>query len=91
MSYAKIKEVAQMPHLLEIQNESYKWFVEEGLKEVFEDISPIHDYAGNLVLEFIDYYDSYKETCIQLYEIKKNVFLAMENLNTVVGQNVLNY
>ena len=44
-----------------------------------------------ILLEFIDYYDSYKETCIQLYEIKKNVFLAMENLNTVVGQNVLNY
>lgn len=43
------------------------------------------------LLEFIDYYDSYKETCIQLYEIKKNVFLAMENLNIVVGQNVLNY
>ena len=43
------------------------------------------------LLEFIDYYDSYKETCIQLYEIKENVFLAMENLNTVVGQNVLNY
>ena len=43
------------------------------------------------LLEFIDYFDSYKETCIQLYEIKKNVFLAMENLNTVVGQNVLNY
>lgn len=43
------------------------------------------------LLEFIDYYDSYKETCIQLYEIKKNVFLAMENLNKVVGQNVLNY
>ena len=43
------------------------------------------------LLEFIDYYDSYKETCIQLYEIKKNVFLAMENLNTIVGQNVLNY
>ena len=43
------------------------------------------------LLEFIDYYDSYKETCIQLYEIKQNVFLAMENLNTVVGQNVLNY
>ena len=43
------------------------------------------------LLEFIDYDDSYKETCIQLYEIKKNVFLAMENLNTVVGQNVLNY
>jgi len=55
MSYSKIKEVAEMPHLLQIQNDSYKWFVEEGLKEVFEDISPIRDYAGNLVLEFIDY------------------------------------
>ena len=43
------------------------------------------------LLEFIDYYDSYKDTCTTLYEIKKNVFLAMENLNTVVGQNVLNY
>ena len=43
------------------------------------------------LLEFIDYYDSYKEACIQLYEIRKNVFLAMENLNTVVGQNILNY
>jgi DNA-directed RNA polymerase subunit beta len=55
MSYSKITEVAEMPHLLQIQNDSYKWFVEEGLKEVFEDISPIRDYAGNLVLEFIDY------------------------------------
>ena len=55
MSYSKITEVAEMPHLLQIQNDSYKWFVEEGLKEVFEDISPIKDYAGNLVLEFVDY------------------------------------
>ena len=43
------------------------------------------------LLEFIDYYDSYKETCIQLHEIKKDVFLAMENLNTTIGQNILNY
>ena len=43
------------------------------------------------LLEFIDYYDSYKETCIQLHEIKQSVFLAIENLNTVVGQNILNY
>ncbi|MDD3200171.1 MAG: DNA-directed RNA polymerase subunit beta [Eubacteriales bacterium] len=55
MSYSKINEVAAMPNLIEIQTESYNWFVEEGLKEVFEDISPIKDYAGNLVLEFIDY------------------------------------
>ncbi|MCR4600843.1 MAG: DNA-directed RNA polymerase subunit beta [Clostridia bacterium] len=56
MSYAKIHEVAEMPHLLEIQLDSYDWFVEEGIREVFEDISPIHDYSGNLTLEFIDYF-----------------------------------
>ncbi len=55
MSYSKINEVAEMPNLIEIQRESYDWFINEGLKEVFEDISPIKDYAGNLVLEFIDY------------------------------------
>lgn len=55
MSYSKIHEVAAMPNLIQIQTESYDWFIREGLKEVFEDISPIKDYAGNLVLEFIDY------------------------------------
>ncbi len=55
MSYSKIDEVAQMPNLVRIQTDSYKWFLEEGLREVFEDISPIKDYAGNLVLEFVDY------------------------------------
>ncbi|HYE67110.1 MAG TPA: DNA-directed RNA polymerase subunit beta, partial [Anaerovoracaceae bacterium] len=55
MSYSKINEVAAMPNLIQIQTESYDWFIEEGLREVFEDISPIKDYAGNLVLEFIDY------------------------------------
>ncbi|MGN0710950.1 MAG: DNA-directed RNA polymerase subunit beta [Anaerovoracaceae bacterium] len=55
MSFSKIKEVAEMPNLIEIQTASYDWFIKEGLQEVFEDISPIKDYAGNLVLEFIDY------------------------------------
>jgi DNA-directed RNA polymerase subunit beta len=55
MSYSKIREVAEMPNLIQIQTESYKWFVEEGLKEVFEDISPVKDYAGNLALEFLNY------------------------------------
>ncbi|MDR1135997.1 MAG: DNA-directed RNA polymerase subunit beta [Clostridiales Family XIII bacterium] len=55
MSYSKIREVAEMPNLIQIQTESYKWFVDEGLKEVFEDISPIKDYAGNLVLEFMEH------------------------------------
>ncbi len=55
MSYSKIKEPLEMPNLIEIQKKSYDWFLESGLKEVFEDVSPICDYTGNLVLEFIDY------------------------------------
>lgn len=55
MSFSKIKETAEMPNLIEIQVESYKWFLEQGLKEVFTDISPIEDYTGNLILEFVDY------------------------------------
>ena len=55
MSYGKINEVLEMPNLIEIQINSYNWFLDEGLKEVFHDVSPITDYAGNLVLEFVDY------------------------------------
>ena len=56
MSYAKSSEVLEMPNLIEIQKNSYQWFVDKGLKEVLEDVSPICDYSGNLVLEFSDYY-----------------------------------
>lgn len=56
MSYSKIDEVLDMPNLIEVQKNSYRWFLEEGLREVFADISPIQDYTGNLVLEFLDYY-----------------------------------
>ena len=55
MSFSKIHEVGCMPNLIRIQTDSYQWFIEEGLREVFEDISPIRDYADNLVLEFIDH------------------------------------
>ncbi len=55
MSYGKINEVLEMPNLIEIQKNSYDWFLDEGLEEVFHDVSPITDYAGNLILEFIDY------------------------------------
>ena len=55
MSYGKIREVIDMPNLIEIQKNSYDWFLNEGLKEVFHDVSPITDYTGNLILEFIDY------------------------------------
>ena len=56
MSYSKIDEVLELPDLNEVQKRSYSWFLEEGLKEVFEDISPIQDYTGNLILEFVDYF-----------------------------------
>ena len=56
MSYAKSNEVLEMPNLIEIQKNSYQWFVDKGLKEVLADVSPICDYSGNLVLEFSDYY-----------------------------------
>ena len=55
MSFSKINEVLDMPNLIEVQKDSYKWFLEEGLKEVFEDVSSITDYTGNLVLNFISY------------------------------------
>ena len=55
MSYSKIDEVLDMPNLIEVQKNSYKWFLEEGLREVFRDVSPITDYTGNLILEFPDY------------------------------------
>jgi DNA-directed RNA polymerase subunit beta len=54
-SYARINEVLDIPNLIEIQQKSYQWFLEEGLREMFHDISPIQDFTGNLVLEFIDY------------------------------------
>ena len=54
-SYARIKEVLEVPNLIEIQKQSYQKFLDEGLREIFRDISPIQDFTGNLVLEFIDY------------------------------------
>ena len=55
ISYSKINEVLEMPNLIEVQKDSYKWFLEEGLAEVFDDINPITDFSGNLVLEFTDF------------------------------------
>lgn len=54
-TYARINEVLEIPNLIEIQQKSYQWFLDEGLREMFQDISPIQDFTGNLVLEFIDY------------------------------------
>ena len=55
MSYSRQKEVLEMPNLIEVQKDSYQWFLDEGMKEVFEDISPIADYSGKLSLEFVDF------------------------------------
>ena len=56
MSYSHINEVLEMPNLIEVQKNSYQWFIDKGLKEVLEDVSPICDFSGNLILEFDDYY-----------------------------------
>ena len=55
MSFARIEEVLDMPNLIEVQKKSYQWFLDEGLKEVFKEVSGITDYTGNLVLDFVDY------------------------------------
>lgn len=54
-SYARIKEVLELPNLIEIQTASYQWFLDEGIREMFQDISPVEDFTGNLILEFVDY------------------------------------
>jgi len=54
-NFGKLKEVLELPNLIEVQRNSYSWFLREGLREVFQDISPIQDFTGNLVLEFLDY------------------------------------
>ena len=55
MSFSKIRDVLDMPNLIEVQKNSYQWFLDDGLREVFRDISPIMDYTGNLILDFVDY------------------------------------
>ena len=69
-SYSRIKEVLDLPNLIEIQTDSYKWFLDEGLREMFDDIMPIEDFQGNLSLEFVDY---------QLLEPKYTVDEAREH------------
>ena len=72
MSYSRSKEVLEMPNLIEVQRDSYEWFLTTGLKEVLDDISPIEDYAQNLSLEFIDF---------KLCEEDKNIFAYTRSLN----------
>ena len=70
MSYARQKEVLDMPNLIEVQKDSYQWFLDEGLKEVFDDISPITDYSGNLSLEFVDFKLNMNDTKYSIEECR---------------------
>ena len=71
MSYSRQKEVLQMPNLIEVQKDSYQWFLDEGLNEVFDDISPIADYSGHLSLEFVDFTLCEKDVKYTIEECKE--------------------
>ena len=70
MSYQRQKEVLEMPNLIEVQKDSYQWFLDEGLNEVFDDISPIADYGGKLSLEFIGFTFDEKEAKYTIEQCK---------------------
>ena len=77
VSYSRIDEVLEMPNLIEVQKESYNWFLEEGLKEVFADISPISDHGNNLTLEFVDFkLDAKPKYTIEESKIKDTTYAA---------------
>ena len=71
MSYQRQKEVLEMPNLIEVQKDSYQWFLDEGLNEVFDDISPIADYGGKLSLEFIGFTFDEKEAKYTIEQCKE--------------------
>ena len=73
MSYSRQKEVLEMPNLIEVQKDSYQWFLNEGLKEVFSDISPIADYNGRLSLEFVDFALCEEERKYSIEECRKGM------------------
>ena len=79
MSYSRQKEVLEMPNLIEVQKDSYQWFLDEGLKEVFDDISPIADYNGRLSLEFVDFTLCEDEVKYLLKSVRKEM-LHMRHL-----------
>ena len=70
MSFQKQKEVLEMPNLIEVQRDSYDWFINEGLKEAFDDISPITDYSGNLSMDFVDFKLCKEDTKYTIEECK---------------------
>ena len=84
MSYQRQKEVLQMPNLIEVQKNSYQWFLDEGLKEVFEDISPIADYGGKLSLEFISFTFDEKDAKYTIEQCKERDVTYAAPLNVLV-------
>ena len=71
MTFSRSKEVLEMPNLIEIQKDSYDWFLHEGLREAFDDISPIQDFAGHLSLEFVDFKLAKNEAKYSIEECKE--------------------
>ena len=90
-SFSRIREVMEIPNLVEIQSDSYQWFLDEGLKELFQDISPIEDFSGNLSLEFLDYsFDEPKYTVDEAREHDANyatpVYVKLRLINNETGE-----
>jgi DNA-directed RNA polymerase subunit beta len=90
-SFSRIREVMEIPNLVEIQSDSFNWFLEEGLKELFQDISPIEDFSGNLSLEFLDYsFDEPKYTVDEAREHDANystpVYVKLRLINNETGE-----
>lgn len=90
-SFSRIREVMEIPNLVEIQSDSYQWFLDEGLKELFQDISPIEDFSGNLSLEFLDYsFDEPKYTVDEAKEHDANystpVYVKLRLINNETGE-----
>ena len=82
-SFGKIDDVIDMPNLIEVQKKSYQWFLDEGLKEVFKDVSGITDYQDNLVLDFIDY-------TLDVVD-GKELYSQIEDYRFITGTLTLNY
>ncbi|WP_414839341.1 DNA-directed RNA polymerase subunit beta [Carnobacterium sp. TMP28] len=90
-SFARISEVLELPNLIEIQTNSYQWFLDEGLREMFKDISPIEDFAGNLSLEFLDY--QLQESKYTVEEARSHdanysapIYVKLRLINKVTGE-----
>ena len=90
-SFSRIREVMEIPNLVEIQSDSYQWFLDRGLRELFDDISPIEDFSGNLSLEFLDYsFDEPKYTVDDAKEHDSNystpVYVKLRLINNETGE-----